>query len=127
MSIGHKFPTCFMSLLSPHTDWPPHSVWVLWGKSWELLKEGFLLVLAQGREIQAQNSSSFTLMRLHSSTMGGASLGARHTATSSPWTTMLILLPFVPGHSLAGLALAPPLPSQWTLGTGREETFSPFP
>uniref|UniRef100_A0A8C3W038 N-acetyl-D-glucosamine kinase n=1 Tax=Catagonus wagneri TaxID=51154 RepID=A0A8C3W038_9CETA len=52
------------------------SVW----KSWELLKEGFLLALTQGREIQAQNSfSSFTLMKLrHSSALGGASLGARH-------------------------------------------------
>ncbi|PNJ79441.1 NAGK isoform 9, partial [Pongo abelii] len=52
------------------------SVW----KSWELLKEGFLLALTQGREIQAQNFfSSFTLMKLrHSSALGGASLGARH-------------------------------------------------
>ncbi|KAM8931345.1 N-acetyl-D-glucosamine kinase isoform 3-T5 [Lycaon pictus] len=52
------------------------SVW----KSWELLREGFLLALTQGREIQAQNSfSSFTLMKLqHSSALGGASLGARH-------------------------------------------------
>ncbi|XP_057414672.1 N-acetyl-D-glucosamine kinase [Balaenoptera acutorostrata] len=52
------------------------SVW----KSWELLKEGFLLALTQGREIQAQNSfSSFTLLKLrHSSALGGASLGARH-------------------------------------------------
>ncbi|EPY87363.1 n-acetyl-D-glucosamine kinase [Camelus ferus] len=52
------------------------SVW----KSWDLLKEGFLLALTQGREIQAQNSfSSFTLMKLrHSSALGGASLGARH-------------------------------------------------
>ncbi|XP_037383486.1 N-acetyl-D-glucosamine kinase isoform X1 [Talpa occidentalis] len=52
------------------------SVW----KSWELLKEGFLLALTQGREIQAQNSfSSFTLMKLcHSSALGGASLGAKH-------------------------------------------------
>ncbi|XP_004473327.1 N-acetyl-D-glucosamine kinase isoform X1 [Dasypus novemcinctus] len=52
------------------------SVW----KSWELLKEGFLSALTQGREIQAQNSfSSFTLMKLrHSSALGGASLGARH-------------------------------------------------
>ncbi|KAF6105010.1 N-acetylglucosamine kinase [Phyllostomus discolor] len=52
------------------------SVW----KSWELLKEGFLLALTQGREIQAQNCfSSFTLMKLrYSSALGGASLGARH-------------------------------------------------
>nr|XP_023474703.1 N-acetyl-D-glucosamine kinase isoform X4 [Equus caballus] len=52
------------------------SVW----KSWELLKEGFLLAMTQGREIQAQSSfSSFTLMKLrHSSALGGASLGARH-------------------------------------------------
>ncbi|XP_064428426.1 N-acetyl-D-glucosamine kinase isoform X3 [Mirounga angustirostris] len=52
------------------------SVW----KSWELLREGFLLALTQGRELQAQNSfSSFTLMKLrHSSALGGASLGARH-------------------------------------------------
>ncbi|XP_077622449.1 N-acetyl-D-glucosamine kinase isoform X3 [Crocuta crocuta] len=52
------------------------SVW----NSWELLKEGFILALTQGREIQAQNSfSSFTLMKLrHSSALGGASLGARH-------------------------------------------------
>ncbi|XP_025309276.1 N-acetyl-D-glucosamine kinase isoform X2 [Canis lupus baileyi] len=52
------------------------SVW----KSWELLREGFLLALTQGRDIQAQNSfSSFTLMKLqHSSALGGASLGARH-------------------------------------------------
>uniref|UniRef100_A0A2K6F7W7 N-acetyl-D-glucosamine kinase n=2 Tax=Propithecus coquereli TaxID=379532 RepID=A0A2K6F7W7_PROCO len=52
------------------------SVW----KSWELLKEGFLLALTQGREIQAQNFfSSFTLLKLrHSSALGGASLGARH-------------------------------------------------
>ncbi|KAM9585076.1 N-acetyl-D-glucosamine kinase isoform 5-T5 [Trichechus inunguis] len=52
------------------------SVW----KSWELLKEGFVLALTHGREMQAQNSfSSFTLMKLrHSSALGGASLGAKH-------------------------------------------------
>ncbi|XP_027410741.1 N-acetyl-D-glucosamine kinase isoform X2 [Bos indicus x Bos taurus] len=52
------------------------SVW----KSWELLKEGFLLALTQGREIQAQNSfSGFTLLKLrHSSALGAASLGAKH-------------------------------------------------
>ncbi|XP_076796099.1 N-acetyl-D-glucosamine kinase isoform X3 [Arvicanthis niloticus] len=58
------------------------SVW----KSWELLKEGFLLALTQGREQQAQNSfSSFTLMKLrHSSALGGASLGARHVGHHLP-------------------------------------------
>ncbi|XP_051010770.1 N-acetyl-D-glucosamine kinase isoform X2 [Acomys russatus] len=58
------------------------SVW----KSWELLKEGFLLALTQGRELQAQNSfSSFTLMKLrHSSALGGASLGARHIGHHLP-------------------------------------------
>ncbi|XP_004691557.2 PREDICTED: N-acetyl-D-glucosamine kinase [Condylura cristata] len=58
------------------------SVW----KSWELLKEGFLLALTQGREIQAQNSfSSFTLMKLrHSSALGGASLGAKHVGHILP-------------------------------------------
>ncbi|EDK99107.1 N-acetylglucosamine kinase, isoform CRA_a [Mus musculus] len=58
------------------------SVW----KSWELLKEGFLLALTLGREQQAQNSfSSFTLMKLrHSSALGGASLGARHIGYHLP-------------------------------------------
>ncbi|KAK7808238.1 hypothetical protein U0070_016963 [Myodes glareolus] len=58
------------------------SVW----KSWELLKEGFLLALTQGRELQAQNSfSSFTLMKLrYSSALGGASLGARHIGYHLP-------------------------------------------
>ncbi|XP_055452329.1 N-acetyl-D-glucosamine kinase isoform X2 [Psammomys obesus] len=58
------------------------SVW----KSWELLKEGFLLALTQGRDLQAQNAfSSFTLMKLrHSSALGGASLGARHVGHHLP-------------------------------------------
>ncbi|XP_060239438.1 N-acetyl-D-glucosamine kinase isoform X4 [Meriones unguiculatus] len=58
------------------------SVW----KSWELLKEGFLLALTQGRDLQAQNAfSSFTLMKLrHSSALGGASLGARHAGHHLP-------------------------------------------
>ncbi|KAL1768244.1 N-acetyl-D-glucosamine kinase isoform X1 [Sigmodon hispidus] len=58
------------------------SVW----KSWELLKEGFILALTQGRELQAQRSfSRFTLMKLqHSSALGGASLGARHIGYHLP-------------------------------------------
>ncbi|XP_055981456.1 N-acetyl-D-glucosamine kinase [Sorex fumeus] len=58
------------------------SVW----KSWELLKEGFLSALMQGRESQAQNSfSSFTLMKLcHSSALGSASLGAKHIGHRLP-------------------------------------------
>ncbi|XP_005071151.1 N-acetyl-D-glucosamine kinase isoform X2 [Mesocricetus auratus] len=58
------------------------SVW----KSWELLKEGFLLALTQGRESQAQNSlSRFTLMKLRqSSALGGASLGAKHIGYHLP-------------------------------------------
>ncbi|XP_076990620.1 N-acetyl-D-glucosamine kinase isoform X2 [Tamandua tetradactyla] len=58
------------------------SVW----KSWELLKEGFLFALIQGRQIHALNSfSKFTLMKLkHSSALGGASLGARHVGHRLP-------------------------------------------
>ncbi|XP_037663322.1 N-acetyl-D-glucosamine kinase [Choloepus didactylus] len=58
------------------------SVW----ESWEMLKEGFLSALTQGREIQARNAfTSFTLMKLrHSSALGGASLGARHTGYLLP-------------------------------------------
>lgn len=58
------------------------SVW----KSWELLREGFLSALTQGRESQAQHSfSSFTLMKLcHSSALGGASLGAKHIGHRLP-------------------------------------------
>ncbi|XP_036038624.1 N-acetyl-D-glucosamine kinase isoform X2 [Onychomys torridus] len=58
------------------------SVW----KSWEMLKDGFLLALTQGRELQAQKSfSSFTLMKLqHSSALGGASLGAKHIGYQLP-------------------------------------------
>ncbi|EHB04355.1 N-acetyl-D-glucosamine kinase [Heterocephalus glaber] len=58
------------------------SVW----KSWDLLKEGFLMALTQGREIRAQNSfSGFTLMKLRcSSALGGAILGARHVGHLLP-------------------------------------------
>uniref|UniRef100_A0A8C2L772 N-acetyl-D-glucosamine kinase n=1 Tax=Cricetulus griseus TaxID=10029 RepID=A0A8C2L772_CRIGR len=58
------------------------SVW----KSWELLKEGFLLALTQGRELQAQNSlSRFTLLKLRqSAALGGASLGAKHIGYHLP-------------------------------------------
>lgn len=58
------------------------SVW----KSWDLLKEGFLTALTEGRELQAQNSfSGFTLMKLrHSSALGGAILGARHVGHLLP-------------------------------------------
>ncbi|XP_011363856.1 N-acetyl-D-glucosamine kinase isoform X3 [Pteropus medius] len=68
------------------------SVW----KSWELLKEGFLLALTQGREIQAQNSfSGFTLMKLrHSSALGGASLGARHIGHLLPMDYSLNAIAF---------------------------------
>ncbi|XP_045152406.1 N-acetyl-D-glucosamine kinase-like [Echinops telfairi] len=55
-------------------------------KSWELLKEGFLTVLTQGRESQAHNTfPSFTLMKLkQSSALGGASLGAKHVGHLLP-------------------------------------------
>lgn len=58
------------------------SVW----KTWELLMEGFFLVLTQGREIQTQKVFfSSTLMNLwHSSNRGRANLGVRHTGHLHP-------------------------------------------
>ncbi|XP_007523734.1 N-acetyl-D-glucosamine kinase [Erinaceus europaeus] len=68
------------------------SVW----KSWELLKDGFLLSLTKGRETQAPNSfSRFTLMKLHhSSALGAASLGARHAGYLLPMDYSLSAMAF---------------------------------
>ncbi|XP_074141629.1 N-acetyl-D-glucosamine kinase isoform X2 [Sminthopsis crassicaudata] len=56
------------------------SVW----KSWELLEEGFVSTLAEGRKIQGA-FSKFTLLQLtHSSALGGASLGAQFIGHKLP-------------------------------------------
>ncbi|XP_049641039.1 N-acetyl-D-glucosamine kinase isoform X2 [Suncus etruscus] len=83
--IKEAMLTYFQVLFQGELGLPILCVGSVW-KSWELLKEGFLSALTQGRESQAQNSfSSFTLMKLcHSSALGGASLGAKHIGHHLP-------------------------------------------